>query len=119
MRHLPDPAREQLDAGLGRRDGYGARRLPAQQRDAKFDVLDTEWGTSYGVYRPAEDDTYYWRIAHQLFPFYAMVPTGVLGLEVRFRAYVPIDDDHTMMWTITGRNGMRPAREGLRATGAQ
>ncbi|HLF79353.1 MAG TPA: Rieske 2Fe-2S domain-containing protein [Dehalococcoidia bacterium] len=81
----------------------------AKQRDARFVVLDTEWGTSYGVYRPAEEDTFYWRIAHQLFPFYAMVPTGVLGLEVRFRAYVPMDDDHTMMWTITANNSNRNA----------
>jgi phthalate 4,5-dioxygenase len=73
----------------------------ARSRSAKFDVVDTEWGTSYGVARPAEEDSTYWRIAHQLLPFYAMVPTGVLGLEVRFRAYVPIDDEHTMMWTIT------------------
>ncbi|HEX5139814.1 MAG TPA: Rieske 2Fe-2S domain-containing protein, partial [Dehalococcoidia bacterium] len=72
----------------------------AKQRDARFSVLDTEWGTSYGVRRPAEEDTYYWRIAHQLFPFYAMVPTGVLGLEIRFRAYVPLDDYNTMVWTI-------------------
>jgi len=79
----------------------------ARQRNAKFHVLDTDWGTSYGVQRPAEDDTYYWRIAHQLFPFYAMVPTGVLGLEVRFRAYVPMDDSHTMVWTVTARRGTR------------
>jgi hypothetical protein len=73
-----------------------------------FSVIDTDWGTSYGVRRPAEDDTYYWRIAHQLFPFYAMVPTGVLGLEVRFRAYVPIDDYNTMVWTI---NTLQPDRQ--------
>jgi phenylpropionate dioxygenase-like ring-hydroxylating dioxygenase large terminal subunit len=72
----------------------------AKQRDARFSVIDTEWGTSYGVRRPAEEDTYYWRIAHQLLPFYAMVPTGVLGLEIRFRAYVPLDDNNTMVWTI-------------------
>jgi phthalate 4,5-dioxygenase len=80
----------------------------ARQRDANFSVMDTEWGTSYGVRRPAEPDTYYWRIAHQLFPFYAMVPTGVLGLEVRFRAYVPLDDYHTMVWTVTGNRNGRP-----------
>ena len=89
----------------------------ARHRDARFDVIDTEWGTSYGAYRPAEDDTYYWRIAHQLLPFFAMIPTGTLGLEVRWRAYVPVDDEHTMMWTVTGRNGERPARDGLRGTG--
>jgi len=89
----------------------------ARQRDARFSVVDTEWGTSYGAYRPAEEDSYYWRIAHQLFPFYAMIPTGTLGIEVRFRAYVPVDDEHTLMWTVQGRTGPRPAREGLRGTG--
>ena len=79
----------------------------ARQREAVFSVMDTEWGTSYGVRRFAEDDTYYWRIAHQMFPFYAMVPTGVLGLEVRFRAYVPLDDNHTMVWTVTRNVGAR------------
>jgi hypothetical protein len=77
----------------------------AKHRDAVFSVMDTAWGTSYGVRRPAEEDTYYWRIAHQLFPFYAMVPTGVLGLEIRWRAYVPIDDDHVMVWTV---NKLKP-----------
>ena len=33
----------------------------------------------YGAYRPAEAGQPYWRIANFLFPFYAMVPTGVLG----------------------------------------
>ncbi|HEU0074859.1 MAG TPA: hypothetical protein VFS30_12730, partial [Dehalococcoidia bacterium] len=66
-----------------------------------------DWGTSYGVRRPAEEDTYYWRIAHQLFPFYAMVPTGVMGLEIRFRAYVPMDDYHTLVWTINARKNTR------------
>jgi hypothetical protein len=89
----------------------------ANHRDAKFSVLETDWGTSYGAYRPAEDDTYYWRIAHQLFPFYAMIPTGTLGIEVRWRAYVPVDDDHTICWTQTA-NVDRPAREGLRGANA-
>jgi hypothetical protein len=81
----------------------------AKQRDAMFSVVDTEWGTSYGVRRPAEEDTYYWRIAHQMFPFYAMVPTGVLGLEVRFRAYVPQDDYNTLVWTVNRAKNTRPA----------
>ena len=75
----------------------------ARQRQAEFHVRDTEFGTSYGVVRPAEADTNYWRIAHQLLPFYAMIPTGVLGVERRFRAYVPIDDENTMQWTVTAR----------------
>jgi phenylpropionate dioxygenase-like ring-hydroxylating dioxygenase large terminal subunit len=82
----------------------------ARQRDAIFSVLDTDWGTSYGVRRPAEEDTYYWRIAHQMFPFYAMVPTGVLGLEVRFRAYVPMDDYNTLVWTVNRAKNTRTPR---------
>jgi phenylpropionate dioxygenase-like ring-hydroxylating dioxygenase large terminal subunit len=70
-----------------------------ENKAPKFSVLDTPWGTSYGAYRPAEADTYYWRISHILFPFYSMIPNGTLGRAVFWRAYVPIDDQHTMMWT--------------------
>jgi hypothetical protein len=40
---------------------------------------------------PARPGTYYWRIAAFLMPIYVMTPTGVLGLEKRFRAWVPRD----------------------------
>ena len=69
-------------------------------RAPRYDVVDTEFGTSYGCYRPAEADTYYWRIAHYLFPFYTMIPTGVLGMQVLVRAWVPVDDDHVMFWSF-------------------
>jgi hypothetical protein len=38
-----------------------------------------------------------------------MVPTGVLGLEIRFRAYVPQDDYNTMVWTVNASRNPRPA----------
>ena len=70
------------------------------KRTPRYEVIDTEFGVMYGAARPAEDDSEYWRIANFLFPFYAMVPTGVLGLEVRVRAWVPMDDGHTLAMTI-------------------
>ena len=70
-------------------------------RAPKYEVVDTEFGTSYGAYRPAEADTYYWRIAHFLFPFFTMIPTGILGMQVLVRAWVPVDDEHLMFWSIT------------------
>ncbi len=70
-------------------------------RAPKYEVVDTEFGTSYGAYRPAEADTYYWRIAHFLFPFFTMIPTGILGMQVLVRAWVPVDDEHIMFWSIT------------------
>ena len=72
----------------------------ANQRHAKFSVVETDFGTSYGAYRPAEEDTYYWRIAHMLFPFYAMIPQGAMGQDAKIGAYVPMDDYHTMHWEI-------------------
>ena len=51
-------------------------------RAPRYDVHETDFGTSYGTYRPAEADTYYWRVAHYIFPFYTMIPTGVLGVQV-------------------------------------
>ena len=69
-----------------------------------YDVIDTDYGTSYGAWRPAEEDSTYWRIAHFLLPFYTMIPTSVLGWQILVRAWVPIDDEHTMFWNICGPN---------------
>jgi phthalate 4,5-dioxygenase len=82
-----------------------------KDRAPRYSVVDTDFGTMYGAYRPAEDDTDYWRLACYLFPFYVMIPTGVLGVRVGVRAWVPIDDEHTMYWSMStpaqrfGRSG--------------
>ena len=42
-----------------------------------------------------------------------MIPTGLLGLQVRWHAWVPIDDEHMMLWNFTRadpRRGRRPGR---------
>jgi phthalate 4,5-dioxygenase oxygenase subunit len=69
-------------------------------RAPRYKVVDTDYGTMYGAYRPAQEDTYYWRIAQFLFPFYTLIPTGVLGEQILVRAWVPVDDHHTMFWGI-------------------
>jgi nitrite reductase/ring-hydroxylating ferredoxin subunit len=71
------------------------------KRAPKYEVVETEFGVMYGAGRPAESDSTYWRIASFLFPFWAMVPTGVLGLEVRVRGWIPMDDGHTLAMTIS------------------
>jgi phenylpropionate dioxygenase-like ring-hydroxylating dioxygenase large terminal subunit len=72
-------------------------------RAGKFSVRDTEYGTAYTMIRPAEEDTYYHRIGHMLFPCYAMVPPMPLGGPPTFIAYVPMDDYHTLEWNVFGR----------------
>jgi phthalate 4,5-dioxygenase oxygenase subunit len=50
-----------------------------KDRAPRFEVVDTAVGCTYGAYRPAEPDTVYWRVAHYMFPFYTLIPTGLLG----------------------------------------
>ncbi len=71
-----------------------------KERAPHFEALDTEFGTAYGAYRPAEDDSYYWRVGFMLFPFYAMQPPGTMGEVAKFNAYVPVDDEHTLQWEL-------------------
>jgi len=86
----------------------------------------TRWSTRvrhlYGAYRPAEADSYYWRIAHYLFPFFTMIPTGILGMQILVRAWVPVDDSHVMFWSIAAPrsrvgNGATGGASGLNAGG--
>jgi phenylpropionate dioxygenase-like ring-hydroxylating dioxygenase large terminal subunit len=78
-----------------------------QDRAPRFAVTETDYGTMYGAYRPADEENYYWRIASYLFPFYVMIPTGLLGHQILVRAWVPIDDTH-MMFVSMGSS--RPGR---------
>jgi phthalate 4,5-dioxygenase len=69
-------------------------------RAPRYQVVDTEYGAMYGAYRPGLDGQQYWRFAQFLFPCYAMIPTGVLGLQVLARAWVPMDDEHMMFFSM-------------------
>jgi phthalate 4,5-dioxygenase len=71
-----------------------------RQRAAKFVTMETDYGSANGAYRPAEEDTYYWRVTQILFPFYHMIPGGKLGEAIRIGAYVPMDDDNHLQWEI-------------------
>jgi phthalate 4,5-dioxygenase oxygenase subunit len=50
-------------------------------------------------------DNLYHRIANFLFPFYTMTPTSVLGLQIVVRGWVPMDDEHTMFFSMGPRRG--------------
>jgi phthalate 4,5-dioxygenase oxygenase subunit len=69
-------------------------RYALKTRWARFTIEDTEFGCTYGCNRPAEEGTTYWRIAHFLFPFYAMIPASFLRSS--FIAVVPIDDENCL-----------------------
>jgi phenylpropionate dioxygenase-like ring-hydroxylating dioxygenase large terminal subunit len=73
-----------------------------KNRAPRYKVVDTPGGAMYGAYRPADQGRDYWRVAQFLFPFYVMIPTGVLGLQRWVRAWVPMDDEHMLFFSMYG-----------------
>jgi phthalate 4,5-dioxygenase oxygenase subunit len=67
----------------------------------EFKVIDTPYGVMAGAHRPAEDGQTYWRFTQFMLPFYSQVPPCPLGSEALLRAWVPMDDTHTMYFSIT------------------
>ena len=72
------------------------RRFGAIHRNPEYAVAETDWGVMYGAHRPAGPGDVYWRVAHFLFPFWTMTPAGTFNTYVHARAWVPMDDEHTM-----------------------
>ena len=71
-------------------------RLALTNRAPEFEVADTEWGVMYGAFREADAATRYWRFANFLFPFWSLVPSDRFTGAFPARAWVPMDDTHTM-----------------------
>ena len=96
-------------------------RYQVGNRAPAYHVADTDWGTMYSAYRAAEDGNTYWRFAHFGFPFWTWVPQGEITDRVQARAWVPMDDTHTMFisltWTKMSR--MPPLKDGKPIPGAK
>jgi phthalate 4,5-dioxygenase oxygenase subunit len=69
----------------------------ASERAPEYHVRDTPWGTTYGAYRTVKPETIYWRFANYMFPFWTQTPQGEFPRNIQARAWVPLDDTHTMM----------------------
>ena len=88
------------------------------ERAPTFTVRDTDFGCSYAAFRPADPGTDYYRTAHFLFPFITMGPgTTKLGTGCRLVCVVPIDDEHTMEWSLSNVRGPAPSGGSARASG--
>ncbi len=81
------------------------RRFGAINRSPEYEIGETEWGTMYGAFRPADPGETYWRIAHFLFPFWTITPSGPFGRHIYARAWVPMDDTHTMSMRLLANAG--------------
>lgn len=72
------------------------RNLARMDKQPILDVQETDVGVMYGARREAEAGKYYWRVTQFLLPFYTSVPS--VGGKNRDKVWVPIDDEHTMVW---------------------
>lgn len=70
-------------------------------RAPEYHVADTPWGTSYGAYREDDDGRMSWRVANFMFPFWTQAPNADFMTHVGVRAWVPMDDGHTMVVMIS------------------
>ncbi len=86
-----------------------------KQREARFEAYDHEIGSTYAAVRPAEEGAEYWRTGHFLMPFWTMNAPGVMPHKNSATAWVPLDDEHTLIWNIGSRRqrGMGPETVGI------
>lgn len=77
----------------------------ASERAPQYHVKDTPWGTTYGAYRSVKPETIYWRFANYMYPFWTQTPQGEFHRNIQARAWVPLDDEHTLMIFWRQRNG--------------
>ncbi len=72
----------------------------AAHRQPLLYTKDTDYGVTYAGHRPGDEGQSYWRIAHFLFPCWTMPPIMHIDRNIRTRAYVPIDDQNSMVVVI-------------------
>jgi phthalate 4,5-dioxygenase oxygenase subunit len=72
------------------------RDLTARDTSPVLFVVDTPAGLVIGARRRHENSHHYWRITQFLMPIFTSVPA--IGRHYRAKAWVPLDDEHTMVW---------------------
>jgi len=81
-------------------------------RAPEYKIEETDYGHIYAAHRPAEEGSTYWRFGQFLFPFWTMPPINEMATNVLARAYVPMDDTHTMIVALV-QKGAYGARDGM------
>ncbi len=97
-------------------------RFAVFDRAPDYHVAETAWGTMYAAHRKADAGRTYWRFAQFLFPFWAMPPDGPFRRYIVARAWVPMDDTHTMAVLLAwkeGGMGLRTLKDGSRMPGTK
>ena len=76
-------------------------RYTVTNRAPDYHVADTDTGTMYAAYRDGGPGETYWRFANFMLPFWTQTPQGKFTEHLHNRAWVPMDDTHTMFVSLT------------------
>jgi phthalate 4,5-dioxygenase oxygenase subunit len=77
-----------------------ANRFALANRAPEYESAETDYGQAYAACRPADAGETYWRFGQFLFPFWTMPPISSIDRNILTRAYVPIDDENSMIVVI-------------------
>jgi hypothetical protein len=97
-------------------------RYTVTDRAPDYHVTDTEVGTMYAAYRDGDPGQTYWRFANFMLPFWTQTPQGKFTEHLHNRAWVPMDDHHTMFVSLTWKQhppGVGPDKHGNMMPGFQ
>ena len=72
------------------------RYYTVASRTPEYHCTETPWGTMYAAYRDADADHLHYRWAQYMMPFWTEIPQGDFDNHINARAWVPMDDTHTM-----------------------
>ena len=73
--------------------------VKAQDKNPAITALRTDYGLFVGARRDAGPERNYWRFTQLVLPFYVFVP-GSVDSPLHCNAWVPVDDEHTLVWRI-------------------
>ncbi|WP_210253181.1 Rieske 2Fe-2S domain-containing protein [Beijerinckia sp. L45] len=97
-------------------------RYTVINKDPIINVTETDYGTMYSAQRDADENKEHHRFASFIFPFWVTYPSDMLANNVSANAWVPIDDEHTMIFNIdvyrgTGKDTTLYYRDGTEVPG--
>ena len=72
------------------------RDIAVRDRLPDLHVVETPAGLSIGARRDDGAGGHYWRVSQFLMPVFTSVPA--IGQQHRAKAWVPLDDEHTLVW---------------------
>ena len=75
-------------------------RYTVTNRAPDYQVADTAVGTMYAAHRQGGPGETYWRFANFMLPFWTQTPQGKFATHLHNRAWVPMDDTHTMFVSL-------------------